>query len=63
MLFLLIQKSRKKDASWAPNQHIKINSKGSRDTEDWSNDCWKFSFAIHHRNKYNFKIEINSYKL
>ncbi len=30
---------------WAPNQHIRIISEGSCDTEDWSNDCCKFSFA------------------
>ncbi len=35
-----------KKVSWAPKQHIKMISEGSCDTEDWSNDCWKFSFAI-----------------
>jgi len=25
--------------SWAPNQHIRIISEGSCDTEDWSNDA------------------------
>ncbi len=29
-----------------PNQHIRIISEGLCDTEDWSNDYWKFSFAI-----------------
>ncbi len=24
------------DNNWAPNQHIKIISEGSRDTEDWT---------------------------
>ncbi len=28
------------------NQHLRIISEGSCDTEDWSNNCWKFSFAI-----------------
>ncbi len=31
---------------WAANQHIRMISEGSRDTEDWSNDCWKFSLVI-----------------
>ncbi len=26
-------------------QHIKMISKGSCETEDWSNGCWKFSFV------------------
>jgi len=25
--------------SWAANQHLRMISKGSRDTEDWSNDA------------------------
>ncbi len=29
----------KKNVSWAGNQHIKMISEGSCDTEDWSNDC------------------------
>ncbi len=36
---------RNKKVSWAPNQRIRMISKGSCDTEDWSNN-WKFSFAI-----------------
>ncbi len=28
------------------NVHIRMISEASRDTEDWSNDCWKFSFDI-----------------
>ncbi len=32
--------------SWAPNQDIRMLSEGSCDTEDCSNGCWKFSFAI-----------------
>ncbi len=32
--------------SWAANQHIRMFSEWSCDTEDWSNGCWKFSFSI-----------------
>ncbi len=28
------------------NQYIRMISKWSCDTEDWSNGCWKFSFTI-----------------
>jgi len=28
-------------------QHIQMISEGLCDTEDWSYDCWKFSFATH----------------
>ncbi len=32
---------------WAPNQHIRIISeRATCDTEDWSNGCFKFWFAI-----------------
>ncbi len=34
-----------KKVSWAPKQRIKMISEGSCDTEDWSNDCWRFIFA------------------
>ncbi len=34
------------NVSGAANQYIRMISERSRDTEDWSNDCWKFSFAI-----------------
>ncbi len=34
------------NVSGAANQHIRKISEGPCDTEDWSNDCWKFSFAI-----------------
>ncbi len=34
------------NVSWGPNQHIQMISKGSCDTEEWSNGCWIFSFAI-----------------
>ncbi len=30
----------------SPDQQIRMISEGSYDTEDWSNACWKFSFAI-----------------
>ncbi len=32
--------------SWAANQNIRMISEGSCVSEDWSNCCWKFSFAI-----------------
>ncbi len=32
-------------SSCALNQHIRMISEGSFDTEDWSNSCWKFRFA------------------
>ncbi len=35
-----------RNISWALNQHIRMISEGSCDTEDWSNSCWKFSFTI-----------------
>ncbi len=38
--------------SWAPNQHIRMISEGSHDTEDWSNDAE--NSALHHRNKLHF---------
>ncbi len=38
--------NNKKKFSWAPNQHIRMISKGSCDTEDWSNVCWKICFDI-----------------
>jgi len=34
------------NGSWVSHQPIKMISEGSCDTEDWSNGCWKFSFAI-----------------
>ncbi len=33
------------NVSWAGKQHIRMISEGSCDTEDWSNDAEKFSFA------------------
>ncbi len=36
-----LNKNKNKNVSWAPNQHIRMISEGSCDTEDW-----KFSFTI-----------------
>ncbi len=33
-----------RNVSWAPNQHIRMISEGSCDTECWRNGRWKFSF-------------------
>ncbi len=30
------------NVSWAENQHIRMISEGSCDTEDWSNDAEKY---------------------
>ncbi len=37
------------------NQHIRMISEGSCDTEDWNNDAEHVSFG-HHQNKLHFKI-------
>ncbi len=37
------------NASWAANQHIRMISEGSCDTEDWSNNAE--NAAVHHRNR------------
>ncbi len=42
------------NVSWAANQHIRMISEGSCDTEDWSNDAE--NTALHHRNKWYLKI-------
>ncbi len=42
-------------------QHIWIISEGSWDTEDWSNDAE--NLALHHRNKWHFKIYSNRKQL
>ncbi len=34
------------DKSKKCNQHIRMISEGSCDTEAWRNGCWKYSFAI-----------------
>ncbi len=35
-----------RNVSWASNQHIRMISEGSCDTEDWNTGCWKWTFAI-----------------
>jgi len=44
----------------AANQHIRMISEGSCDTEDWTR-CWKFSFD--HGNKLHFKVSKNRKQL
>ncbi len=39
-----------------------MSSEGSCDTEDWSNDCWKFSFAITGKHYYYIIILKLKYK-
>ncbi len=46
----------RRNVSWAANQHIRMISEGSCDTEDWSNDV-EYS-ALRHRNKLHFNIYI-----
>ncbi len=49
-------KNHEKNVSWAAKQHIRMISKGSCDTEDWGNGCWKTSFVIQEKKlhkKYN----------
>ncbi len=53
---------RMRYVSWAPNQHIKMISGGSCDTEDWSIGLLKIQLCIHW-NKRHFKIEKNYVKL
>ncbi len=38
-VFKIDNNNMMKNKLWAPNQHISTITKGSRDTEDWSNDC------------------------
>ncbi len=33
------------NVSWSPNQHI-LSYEQTRDSKDWSNGSWKFSFAF-----------------
>ncbi len=42
-----------RNVSWAANQHIRMISEGSCDTEDWRNDAE--NSAAHHRNELHFK--------
>ncbi len=44
----------------AANQHIRMISEGSRDTEDWSNDAE--NSVLHHRNKLLFYCIFNLIK-
>ncbi len=44
--------NNKKNVAWAPNQHIKIISEGSCDTEVWSENS-----ALHHRNKLLYSVK------
>ncbi len=46
-----------KNVSWAANQHIRMISEGSCDTEDWSNDAE--NSVLHHSNKLHFTIYSN----
>ncbi len=41
------------NVSWAANQHIRMISEGSCDTEDWSNDA--DNSALHHGGKKHFE--------
>ncbi len=44
-----------------PNQHIRMISEESCDTEDWSNDAE--NSALHHRNELHFTIYSNRKQL
>ncbi len=54
---LFLTQNTLRTVSWAGNQHIRMISEGSCDTEDWSNDAE--NSAAHHRNKLSFKIYYN----
>ncbi len=45
-----------RNVSWASNQHIRMISEGSRDTEDWNTGCWKWTFAITEKKKKNGSV-------
>ncbi len=49
--------NNKKNVSWAANQHIRMISEGSCNTEDWSNDAE--NSALNHRNILHFEIYSN----
>ncbi len=54
----------RRNVSWAANQHIRLISEESCDTDDWKNDAE--NSAWYHRNKCKFKIyylENNYFKL
>ena len=42
------------NVSWAADQHIRMISEGSCDTEDWSNDAE--NSALYHSNKLYFNV-------
>jgi len=48
-LFSTLLITIRRNVSWAPNQHIRMISEGSCDSEDWSNDAE--NPALNHRNK------------
>ncbi len=50
----------RRNYSWSANQHIRMISEETCDTEDWSNDDDFFFFSFDHRNKLHFKIYLNS---
>ncbi len=50
-----------RNAFWAANQHIRMISEGSCDTEDWSNDAE--NSALHYRNKLHLTIYYNRKQL
>ncbi len=50
-----------RNVSWTANQHIRMTSDGSCDTEDWSNDAE--NSALHHRNKSHFNVYSNRKQL
>ncbi len=50
-----------RNVSWAANQHIRMISEGSCDTEDWSNDAE--NSVLLHKNKLHFKIYSNRKQL
>jgi len=49
-----------RNVSWEANHQIRMNSEGSCDTEDWSNDAE--NSALNHRNTLHFKTENILYK-
>ncbi len=43
------------NVSWAANQHIRMISEGSCDTEDWSNDAENSALLSYTKKKYYYK--------
>ncbi len=55
-----------RNVSWAANQHIRMISEGSCDTEDWSNDDENSAFITEINNRYillYIRIEDSYFKL